>query len=246
MTVLLFLPLNQIERRIHKALAAVHITIRKAQSTEEFTQLARTEDYHGIVVDSGALPFSDAVALMTFVRMGNPRAAIFVIAHELDLHQRLCFFDAGIDDLISEPLFVPELLARLRRSMHLRQAASDFAAAHEVSILRCGDLELDLVRRKVVRSGKLIDLRPKEFLLLEYLVRNVNRPLTRTMIVEQVWSSSFEGLSNVVDVYINSLRNKIDRGFPEKLIQTNRGVGYSLVLPSFVPSGIRHPGMGAD
>jgi DNA-binding response OmpR family regulator len=238
MTVLLFLPRRRVERRIEKALAAAHFAIRKTQSVKEFSQIARTEDHRGIIVDSGSLPFLDALTLITFVRMENPRAAVFVIAHELDLHQRLRFFEAGIDDLISEPFFVSELLARLRRSIQLRQAAMDFAVAHEVSILRCGDLELDLVRRKVVRSGRLIDLRPKEFLLLEYLVRNVNRPLTRTMIVEHVWNSTFEGLSNVVDVYINSLRNKIDRDFPERLIQTSRGVGYILVLPASVPSVI--------
>jgi two-component system, OmpR family, response regulator len=78
-----------------------------------------------------------------------------------------------------------------------------------------------------VRLGKAIDLRPKEFLLLEYLVRNVNRPVTRTMILEHVWNSSFEGLTNVVDVSINALRNKVDRDFPQKLIQTNRGIGYT-------------------
>jgi two-component system, OmpR family, response regulator len=93
--------------------------------------------------------------------------------------------------------------------------------------LRSGDLELDLLHRKAVRCGKVIDLSPKEFLLLEYLARNVNRSVTRTMILEHVWNSSFEGLTNVVDVYISSLRSKVDRGFPEKLIQTNRGIGYT-------------------
>ena len=81
--------------------------------------------------------------------------------------------------------------------------------------------------RRAARLGKAIDLRPKEFLLLEYLVRNVNRPVTRTMILEHVWNSSFEGLTNVVDVYISALRSKVDRDFPQKLIQTNRGIGYT-------------------
>jgi DNA-binding response OmpR family regulator len=99
-------------------------------------------------------------------------------------------------------------------------------------VLRSGDLELDLVRRTVVRSGKSIDLRPREFLLLEYLVRNVNRPVTRTMIVEHVWNSSFEGLTNVVDVYIHALRSKVDRDFPEKMIQTNRAIGYTFTCAS--------------
>ena len=97
-----------------------------------------------------------------------------------------------------------------------------------MNVLRCGHLELDLVRRTAARLGKAIDLRPKQFLLLEYLVRNVNRSVTPTMILEHVWNSSFEGLTDVVDVSINALRNKVDRDFPQKLIQTNRSDGIRL------------------
>jgi DNA-binding response OmpR family regulator len=107
--------------------------------------------------------------------------------------------------------------------------------SNAVNVLRSGDLELDLVRRRVARLGKAIDLRPKEFLLLEYLVRNANRPVTRTMILEHVWNSSFEGLTNVVDVYISALRSKVDRDFPQKLIQTNRGIGYTFTGASGPP-----------
>ena len=116
---------------------------------------------------------------------------------------------------------------RLGLSIRLRQAASDLAVNNSVNTLRSGDLELDLVRRRAARRGKSIELRPKEFLLLEYLVRNANRPVTRTMILEHVWNSSFEGLTNVVDVYISALRGKVDRDYPQKLIQTNRGIGYT-------------------
>jgi two-component system OmpR family response regulator len=209
---------------------------------KECAQLARSERFDGIVIDFSSFLFTDGLTLMTFLRMENPQAAIFVISTGLDLHQRLRLFEAGIDDCMGEPFFAAELTVRLRHAVQLRQAAADFAAAHEVSLLRCGDLELDLVRRKVVRAGKLIDLRPKEFLLLEYLARNVNRPVTRTMILEHVWSSSFEGLTNVVDVYINAIRNKLDRDFTDKLIQTYRGIGYSLVLPSLIPAEVSNDG----
>jgi DNA-binding response OmpR family regulator len=128
---------------------------------------------------------------------------------------------------VREPFFASELAVRLALSIRLRQAASDGVASNAVNVLRSGDLELDLVRRTATRLGRTIDLRPKEFLLLEYLVRNVNRPVTRTMILEHVWNSSFEGLTNVVDVYISALRSKVDRDFPQKLIQTNRGIGYT-------------------
>jgi two-component system OmpR family response regulator len=102
------------------------------------------------------------------------------------------------------------------------------SSAQFVIELCLGDLDLDLIRRRAARLGKEIDLRPKEFLLLEYLLRNANRPVTRAMILEHLWNSSFEGLTNVVDVYISSLRSKIDRDFPQKLIQTKRGIGYTL------------------
>jgi two-component system, OmpR family, response regulator len=116
---------------------------------------------------------------------------------------------------------------RLRLSIRLHRAASVPAVSNKVNVLRSGDLELDLLRRRATRLEKPIDLRPKEFLLLEYLVRNVDRPVTRTMILEHVWNSSFEGLTNVVDVYISALRSKVDRDFSQKMIQTNRGVGYT-------------------
>jgi two-component system OmpR family response regulator len=110
-----------------------------------------------------------------------------------------------------------------------------------MTVLRSGDLELDLVRRTAARLGRAIDLRTKEFLLLEYLVRNVNRPVTRTMILEHVWNSSFEGLTDVVDVYISALRSKVDRDFPQKLIQTNRGIGYTFTCMNGFPPMSKFP-----
>jgi DNA-binding response OmpR family regulator len=135
-------------------------------------------------------------------------------------------FEAGADDYVREPFHASEMTVRFGLSIRLRRAASGATASRTINKLRSGDLELDLIRRRATRLGKEIDLRPKEFLLLEYLLRNVNRPVTRTMIIEHVWNSSFEGLTNVVDVYISSLRSKVDRDFPQKLIQTKRGVGY--------------------
>jgi two-component system, OmpR family, response regulator len=147
------------------------------------------------------------------------------------LEQRLLLFEARVDDCVREPFFASELVVRLGLSIRLRQAASDVAASNAVNVLRSGDLELDLVRRTAARLGKAIDLRPKEFLLLEFLVRNVNHPVTRTMILEHVWNSSFEFQFqiNVVDVSISALRSKLDRDFPQKLIQTNSGIGYSFI-----------------
>jgi two-component system OmpR family response regulator len=227
MKTLNFLPPSPRQRRIAKAVSPPLFDVETAVSAEQCLQFAQVTPYEAVLVDADFLSFGDVVTLVKLLRQANSDAALFVFARNLDLEQRLLLFEAGVDDYVSEPFFAPELAVRLGHSIRLRQAASDLAASNSVNVLRSGDLELDLVRRRATRSGKAIDLRTREFLLLEYLVRNVNRPVTRAMILEHVWNSSFEGLTNVVDVYISSLRGKVDRDFPEKMIQTNRGIGYT-------------------
>ena len=232
MKVLTFLPRFDLQRRVATALCSAQFVVETAISAKECLQFAQFAQYEAVLVDSDSLVFGDALALVRLLRQENSDASLFVFARYLDLEQRLCLFEAGIDDCVRDPFYASELAVRLGLSIRLRQAASDPVALHSVSMLRSGDLELDLVRRRATRLGKVIDLRPKEFLLLEYLVRNVNRPVTRTMILEHVWNSSFEGLTNVVDVYISALRSKVDRDFPQKLIQTNRGIGYTFTCVS--------------
>ena len=232
MKVLVFLPRSDLQRRVAEALISAQFAVETVVSAKECLQFARFAQYEGVLVDSDSLIFADALALVRLMRQENSGASLFILARYLDLEQRLRLFEAGIDDCVHEPFFASELAVRLGRSIRLRQAASDLVAFNTVNVLRSGDLELDLVRRRVARLGKAIDLRPKEFLLLEYLVRNVNRPVTRTMILEHVWNSSFEGLTNVVDVYISALRSKVDRDFPQKLIRTNRGIGYTFTCVS--------------
>jgi two-component system, OmpR family, response regulator len=248
MKALAFLPRCTLQRRVAKALSAPLFEVATAASAEECLQFAQVTLYEAILVEADSLNFGDVLTLVKLLRRANSDAALFVLAHYLDLEQRLRLFEAGVDDCVHEPFFAPELAVRLGHSIGLRQAASDLGASNRVNVLRSGDLELDLVRRKVVRSGKAIDLRPREFLLLEYLVRNVNRPVTRTMILEHVWNSSFEGLTNVVDVYISALRGKVDRDFPQKMIQTNRGIGYTFTCVSGfppTPRQVRHLGLAA-
>jgi two-component system OmpR family response regulator len=229
MKVLTFLPRCDLQRRVEKGLSAAQFVVETVVSAKECLEFAQFAQYAAVLIDSDSLIFADALALVRLLRQENSAASLFVFARYLDLEQRLLLFDAGVDDCVREPFFASELAVRLGLSIRLRRAASDLVASKAVSVLRSGDLELDLVRRTAVRLGKVIDLRPKEFLLLEYLVRNVNRPVTRTMILEHVWNSSFEGLTNVVDVYISALRSKVDRDFPQKLIQTNRGIGYTFI-----------------
>jgi two-component system, OmpR family, response regulator len=228
MKMLTFLPPSPLQRRVAEALSGTRFEVATAASAEECLQFAQVTLYEAILVEADSLNFGDVLTLVKLLRRANSDAALFVLAHYLDLEQRLRLFEAGVDDCVHEPFFAPELAVRLGHSIGLRQAASDLGASNRVNMLRSGDLELDLVRRRAARSGKSIDLRPKEFLLLEYLVRNVNRSVTRNMIVEHAWNSSFEGLTNVVDVYISGLRSKVDRDFPQKMIQTNRGIGYTL------------------
>jgi two-component system OmpR family response regulator len=235
MKVLTFLPRCDLRRRVAKALGSAQFVVETVVSAKECLQLTRFAPYAGVLIDSDALIFGDVVLLVKLLRQENSGTAIFVFARYLDLEQRLQLFAAGVDDCVREPFFASELTVRLGLSIRLLQAAADLAAPDTASVLCSGDLELDLVRRRAVRLGRAIDLRPKEFLLLEYLVRNVNRPVTRTMILEHVWNASFEGLTNVIDVHISALRSKVDRGFPQKLIQTNRGIGYTFT------SGDGHP-----
>jgi two-component system OmpR family response regulator len=207
MKVLTFLPRTDLKRRVEKAFSQVQLIGETAASAEECLQRTRFSQYDGVLVDSDALSFSEALIMIHELRRKNSGTSLFVFARYLDLEQRLELFKAGADDCVREPFFPSELAVRLRLSMSLRRAAFRVPAARSTSVLRSGDLELDLIRRRAQRLGKDLELRPKEFLLLEYLVRNANRSLTRSMILEHVWNPSFHGKTNVVDVYISSLRS---------------------------------------
>src|SRR5262249_25117338 len=128
--------------------------------------------------------------------------------------------DAGADDYMTKPFAVAELSARLRALLR--------RGAPRETVLRVGDLEVDTSRRTVRRATQAIALKPKEYALLEFLMRHADRPVAKSLIIEHVWDIHFESVSNVVEVHVNSLRNKVDRGFEKPLIHTVRGVGYLL------------------
>jgi two-component system copper resistance phosphate regulon response regulator CusR len=180
---------------------------------------AQSIDYDAIVLDL-MLPGRSGLQVLREVRARKPSLPVLILTAKASLEERVAGLDSGADDYMVKPFALAELSARLRALLR--------RGIPRETKLRVADLELDTVRRTVSRGGGAIDLKPKEYALLEFLMRNSDRPVTRSLIVEHVWDIHFYSVSNVVEVQVNSLRHKIDRGFPFPLIHTIRGVGYML------------------
>jgi DNA-binding response OmpR family regulator len=161
------------------------------------------------------------ISLLRLTRTLKSLAGLVVLTSSQKAEDRVAALDEGGDDCLVKPFSVAELCARVRAVQRRRQAGSN-------TRLRIADLELNRIERRVMRSGRAIELTQREFALLEFLMCNAGRPLARTAILEKVWNCGFEGNTNLVDVYVNYLRKKIDEGFTPKLIHTVRGVGYQL------------------
>ncbi len=189
--------------------------------------MAQTGDYDVLVVDR-LLPGLDGLALVQTLRAtGNTTPVLFLSALG-QVDDRVKGLRAGGDDYLVKPYAFAELLARLEVLARRRLAA---AAEARETVLRYADLEMDLLTRRVTRAGRTIELQPREFKLLEVLMRHAEQVMTRTMLLEKVWDYRFDPQTNVIDVHISRLRQKIDRGFDVPLIQTIRGAGYSLRDP---------------
>jgi len=180
---------------------------------------AQSVDYDAIVLDL-MLPGRSGFQVLRDVRARKPTLPVLILTAKDSLEERVAGLDGGADDYMVKPFALAELSARLRALLRR-------GTPREVK-LHVADLELDTVRRLVSRGGHAIDLKPKEYALLEFLMRNSDRPVTRSLIIEHVWDIHFDSISNVVEVHINSLRHKIDRDCPLALIHTIRGVGYML------------------
>jgi len=180
----------------------------------------RAGEYHLVLVDL-MLPKMTGWDLVPLMRKAKPAMPILALTAKGSVEDRVRGLNLGCDDYLVKPFSFAELLARIQAQLRRGTALG-------IGEMRIADLVLDPLKRKVTRAGKVIELSNKEFTLLEYLLRNRDQIVTRNMIVENVWDASFDNFTNIVDVYINYLRNKVDRGFEPRLIQTVRGVGYSL------------------
>ncbi len=166
------------------------------------------------------LPKKNGIEVMREVRAKKMNVPVLMLTARDTLADKVMGLDSGADDYLTKPFAFQELLARLRSLLRRGKA--------EVAMLKIADLTLDPATRKVKRGEVELSLTAKEFSLLEYMMRNIGKPLSRTTLSEHVWDINFDRMTNVVDVYINFLRNKVDKGFDKKLIQTVRGVGYTL------------------
>ncbi|HUS18969.1 MAG TPA: response regulator transcription factor [Terriglobales bacterium] len=207
-------------RTLCQGLAQEHYAVDWASDGEEAKYLVCEFDYDLLILDL-CLPRRDGLEVLQALRDRKKTLPVLILSGLGKVEDRIRLLDSGADDYLVKPCSIKELNARVRALLRRR---GETPGIH----LRYQDLELDRVQRIVTRNGRRIQLTSKEFALLEYLLRNAGRRVTRSMIIENVWNLSFDGLTNVVDVYINYLRKKIDRGSPAKLIHTIRGVGYQL------------------
>ncbi len=193
-----------------------------ARSGDDGLDLGRQPGVDIIIVDL-MLPGRDGLSIIQTLRNAKLTTPIIILSARADVEDRVRGLEAGADDYLTKPFSFAELVARLGALM--RRASTRVEA---VTRLEFGDLTLDLVARRVRRDGKVIELQAKEFMLLEYFMRNSDRVLSKTMILQHVWDYGFDPQTNVVDVLVSRLRAKIDRDFSDKLIHTIRGVGYVL------------------
>jgi DNA-binding response OmpR family regulator len=205
---------------IVRGLRAERFAVDVAYDGTSGWEMASTIDYDLIILDLMLPGLSGTELLKRFRRKGG-NAAVLVLTARDATADKVENFEAGADDYLTKPFAFAELKVRVRALLRRQPSTRN-------NVLRVGDLELDRLGQQVRRAGKRIELTSKEYALLEYLASHAGRVLSRTMIIEHVWDESFEGLTNIVDVYVRHLRSKVDDPFPTKLIRTVRGAGYSI------------------
>ncbi|MBI3877368.1 MAG: response regulator transcription factor [Verrucomicrobia bacterium] len=205
---------------VARGLRAERFAVDVAPDGPNGLDLAQAYAYDLVILDL-MLPGLSGAEVLKRIRKHNAEVPVLILTARDATTEKVTLFEAGADDYLTKPFAFAELLVRVKALLRR-------GPVNRASVLRVGDLELDRLSQQVKRAGKRIELTSKEYALLEYLVANAGRVLSRTMIIEHVWDESFEGLTNIVDVYVRHLRAKVDEPHETKLIRTIRGVGYSI------------------
>jgi Response regulators consisting of a CheY-like receiver domain and a winged-helix DNA-binding domain len=204
---------------IKKGLEEEYYSVDVAFDGRQGYELASTEEYDVLILDI-MLPFKDGLTLTKELRAENIETPILLLTAKDKVQDKVDGLDAGAEDYMTKPFAFEELLARIRALLRRNVTSKSV-------LLKAGDLVLDTQAHKVTRGYKIVDLTPKEYSILEYLMRNKNTVISRTKLSEHVYDYHFDTATNVIDVYINKLRNKIDKGFEgASLLHTVRGIGY--------------------
>jgi two-component system OmpR family response regulator len=194
---------------------------RAAADGEAGLKAARDERFDVMIIDR-MMPRMDGVTLVETLRRAGDQTPVLFLSALGEIDDRVAGLNAGGDDYLVKPYALAELLARVEALSRRREMGA------VQTVLKVGDLEMDLIARTVRRAGVEIDLQPREFQLLEFLMRHGGQSVTRTMLLEKVWDYHFDPQTNVIDVHISRLRSKIDKGFDKAMLQTVRGAGYRL------------------
>jgi DNA-binding response OmpR family regulator len=205
---------------LRRALREDGHVVKVSHDGEEGAHLALHEDYDVILLDLG-LPGRDGLSILRELRSRGKETPVLVLSGRDSVKDRVLGLDEGADDYLVKPAALDEVRARVRALLRRGKGAP-------ATTLEFSDLRVDLVQQRVGRAGRAIALTPKEFSLLEFFLRNPNRVLTRTSIAEHVWDYDFDWESNIIDVFVNLLRKKLEEGKEPRLIHTVRGVGYVL------------------
>lgn len=218
MRILLVEDEEKVARFIVRGLAAESFAVDAASDGPTGLELATTYNYDLIVLDL-MLPGLSGTDLLRKIRSHDNRVPILMLTAKDAVADKVEHLEAGADDYLTKPFAFAEFMARVKALLRR-------GSVERPSVLRVADLEVDRLSQQARRAGRRIELTAKEYSLLEYLTANTGRVLSRTMIIDHVWDQSFDGATNIVDVYVRHLRNKVDDGHEQKLIRTVRGVGY--------------------